>query len=253
MDDKDIVLLGDCIATGTDVLLPEIINQPDCTTDDNGTKENYEKQLIKWFLQNKNTKIQIQNILKESYLFKIAQEKSLAWPAYIDGCLNLAVVGETFQGMHKKIKSHIQNNKKPKLVIITDFSESHRCVVIRHNHQQYVVKRDLFYLDHKQDIWPKAVYAKFLDKVRSQEALGQQYQTRKNQKSLDQLTKFLNFHQIPYKFCWFRQTNHYLSIDKHDFTSLAQPYKNHEGKDICSKKLAYQSQMADVIKKSLKI
>ena len=138
---SNILLFGDCIATGQDVLLPEITGVPDMISDALSFRD-LEKQLVIWFLKQNKEKIKMKDLVRLSYKTKIKKEKELAWPAYIPNLTNLAVAGETFQGIHKKIKKYLEENKKPDLVIITDFSKSHRCIVINYDSQQYVVKRD---------------------------------------------------------------------------------------------------------------
>ena len=103
------IVIGDCVATGTDVLLPEITGDPDClATDiaDESVVTTMVKDVSKWFLKNNKSKVHINDLADSSFTLKLQREKSLAWPSHIPNCVNLAVAGETFQGMHKKIKEY---------------------------------------------------------------------------------------------------------------------------------------------------
>jgi hypothetical protein len=249
-----IIVIGDCVATGTDVLLPEITGNPDCLgTDiaDESVALTMAKEIHNWFLKNNKSKVHINDIADLSLTLKLQREKSLAWPSHIPNCVNLAVAGETFQGMHKKIKEHIKSKPKPALVLITDFSESHRCVVINHKSQKYVVKRDLNVLENKQKIWPKVVYDQFVKKAKQQENYGEEYQKRKHQKSFTMLTKLLDKENIQYEFLMFRKCNTYLTEKRHDFTKFPNWYSDSGGNHMCSRKLLAQEEIASYIKDTL--
>ena len=241
---SNILLFGDCIATGQDVLLPEITGVPDMISDALSFRD-LEKQLVIWFLKQNKEKIKMKDLVRLSYKTKIKKEKELAWPAYIPNLTNLAVAGETFQGIHKKIKKYLEENKKPDLVIITDFSKSHRCIVINYDSQQYVVKRDFNFIEFDQFIWPNNVYTMFIERLKQQETFGETYQKRKNKKSFNILIKFLEQNKIPHKFLIFRKYNTYLSEDFIDYSDLPKKYTNTQGKDVCSLKLQQQKGIAE--------
>lgn len=243
--ESNILLFGDCIANGHDVLLPEITGMPDIISDGVDVQKNLDKQLVKWFLKQNKEKIEMKDIVRLSYKAKIKKEKELSWPAYIPNLTNLAVTGETFQGVHKKIKKYLEENKKPDLVIITDFSKSHRCIVINHDSQQYIVKRDFNFIEFDQFIWPNNVYIMFMERVKQQETFGEIYQKRKHKKSFNLLIKFLKQNKIPHKFLIFRKYNTYLSEDFIDYSDLTKNYTNTQGKDVCSLKLQQQKGIAE--------
>ena len=108
MQDSHIVLLGDCIATGQSMLWPEITGDKDFVSDaiDCAKDKVLEKKLVSWYLKNYKEKINLGSVIDHSLKAKLNKEKSMSWVTGIPGCLNLAVAGETFQGMHKKIKKN---------------------------------------------------------------------------------------------------------------------------------------------------
>lgn len=246
-----IIIIGDCVATGTDVLLPEITGNKAClATDiaDESVATTMVKDVSKWFLKNNKSKVHVNDISGLANTLKLQKEKSLAWPSHIPECVNLAVAGETFQGMHKKIKEYLKSNTKPKQVLITCISSTHRCVVINYKSQKYVVKRDLNFLEKTQKIWPKVVYDQFVEKTKQQENYGEEYQKRKHQKSFIMLTKLLDKEKIQYEFLMFRKYNAYLTEKRHDFTMFPNWYSDSSGNHMCSRKLLAQEYIASHIK-----
>lgn len=245
MTNSQIVLLGDCIATGQSLLWPEISGDKDFVADAVDCVENktLEKKLVAWYLKNRKEKLQINSVIHQSLKAKINKEKSMSWVAHIPGCLNLAVAGETFQGMHKKIKKIITENKKPSLVLITCFAASHRCVVINQNNQKFVVKREVALLEKEQRIWPDEVYKEYVSRVRKQELYGEEFQKRKNKKSFTMLIKLLDQSRIPYKFLLFRKYNRYISDQFVDLSDLIATYSNN-GHEQLTRKLEAQPEIA---------
>jgi hypothetical protein len=246
MHDPQVVLLGDCIATGQSLLWLEITGDNSFAGDDIATAKDktLEKKLVAWYLKNNKAKVDINNIIHQSYKLKIKKEKEMSWASHIPGCLNLAVAGETFQGMHKKIKKQITGGIKPSMVLITCFAPEHRCVVINQNNLQHVVKRDMGLLESDQYIWPTEVYKDFIDRVKGQELLGEQFQKRKHKKSFKLLIKLLDQHKIPHKFLLFRKYNKYLSDQYVDLTDLPETYRNNDGHENLSRKLEAQPEIA---------
>lgn len=245
MADPKVVLLGDCIATGQNLIWLEILGDVNFSGDilENAEDKDREKKLKLWFLKNNKEKINFDNLNREIYKMKIKKEKSMSWVSKIPNCVNLAVAGETFQGMHKKIKRIIAENSKTSMVLITCFSKGHRCVVINHENQKFVVKRESELLHREQYVWPNKIYEKFINKVNYQETFGEKFQRRKNKKSFDLLVKLLDKHQIPYKFLLFRKYNRYLSDQYVDLSDMKLSYRTHDG-EILSKKLSAQEDIA---------
>tara|TARA_R110000823_G_C15797519_1_gene486808 strand:+ start:84 stop:854 length:771 start_codon:yes stop_codon:yes gene_type:complete len=246
MSDSQIVILGDCIATGQGLLWPEITGDKDIAVDYIEVLKNkdFKKKLVSWYLKNNKEKVDFNSIIHHSYKSEIKKEKDMSWVSHIPNSLNLAVAVETFQGMHKKIKKIILENRKPSMVLITCFSEEHRCVVINQNNQKFVVKRDINFWELDQHIWPTEIYQKFMTKLNDQELLGDQFQRRKNKKSFDMLTRLLDHHQIPYKFLLFRKCNSYISTQYVDLSDLHAKYRNHDGRDLATRKLEVQPEIA---------
>jgi len=242
---QKIIVLGDCIATGQDLLLPEIKKVKNCNSNFLGLDKFTEKQMVKWFLDNnKKHSLKIKDVIRLSYQYKIHKEKQIAWPSFIKNCENFSVAGETFQGMHNKIKNYLRLNKKPDLVFITDFSLPHRCVVVNFANKKYVVKRDLNLLNKDQYIWSNQVYKIFLSKVATQELKGFRFQQRKNKKSFKMLIKLLKEHDIQFKFLLFHTENKYITNQFIDLSDLVKFYKNKDGSENCLKKLHQQRVIA---------
>jgi len=246
MTGPSIVLVGDCIATGESLLWPEISGDKEFVGNaiESLKDKTLEKKLAAWYVRQNKEKIDFANIIHHSYKTKIKKEKEMSWVSHIPECLNFAVSGETFQGMHKKIKKQIAEVGKPSMVLITCFSPSHRCVVINHNNQRHVVKRDMYLLEHDQHLWPTEVYKLFTNRVKHQELLGEQFQKRKTKKSFKLLIKLLDQHRIPHKFLLFRKYNKYLSDQYVDLTDLPETYINNDGHENLSRKLEAQPQIA---------
>jgi hypothetical protein len=246
MSDSQIVLLGDCIATGQGVLWPEITGDKNFVADalDCVKNKSLEKKLILWYLKNHKEKIDIKDILHHSHKAKIKKEKDMSWVSHIPNCLNLAVAGETFQGMHKKIREFIKENITPSMVLITCFAAEHRCVVVNQNNKKFVVKRDLGLLEDEQKIWSAEVYNQFVAKTKDQELLGKQFQKRKNKKSFLILTKLLDENHIPYKFLLFRKEMSYISDQHVDLSDLPSMYRENNGYESLTRKLQAQPHIA---------
>ena len=49
----NILLLGDCIAVGQNLLMPEITNNKDIRVPEFNVNKQFEKEIVKWFLKNK--------------------------------------------------------------------------------------------------------------------------------------------------------------------------------------------------------
>lgn len=243
-----VVVLGDCIATGYNVLLHEILDDDNLLHPEYGLNEEQEKKFGIWFLS-QNIKIKAENIKQQAYAYKLEQEMNLAWPSLIPGCTNLASQNETFLGMFYKIKEYLKRQKKPKLVLLTDFSPTHRCVVIN-NDGKHIVQNDIALIHDQQHTWKPGVYDQFKKKIIKQESFGEKYQKRKTKLSFDILRKFLKINQIPYKFLMFKQHNTYLTKNYIDCTDLIKTYtvgKQHH----CKNKLKAQILIAKHVEKHI--
>jgi hypothetical protein len=238
-----ILVLGDCIANGLNVLWSEI-TQTHFTTESLRNEMSAELQVhLKNWSGLEDLK-QAKKYLKE-------KEKMHSWPSYIENCINLSVTNETFQGMHKKLKKYLSENSKPDLVLLTDYTPSHRCVVVRYNNVQYVVKRDLRLLDEEQEIWPSQVYEIFKKKVHLQEKKGALFQTRKMLKSFRQLEKLLKFHRIYYKLLVFRHENQNISDNFIYCNQLLDLYKLPGNIEDVTAKLKAQKTICEFVMNNL--
>jgi Holliday junction resolvasome RuvABC DNA-binding subunit len=235
-----ILILGDCIASGENVLLSKV------TGIDNYVAEGLNhKLLVK--LQDKVMGWSGQTNFKDAKTFLRHQEKLHSWPAQIPNSTNLSVSGETFQGMHKKLREYLKNNSKPDLVLITDFSQTHRSVVVNYQNNQYVVKRDINLLNEDQSIWEDCIYDMFQVKCRQQEDYGQQFQNKKTKKSFRQLQSLLKYHDIDYKFLVFRHANRSIDSNYIWCNTFLDLYKVGGGREDCDAKLNAQTDIAEFI------
>tara|TARA_R100000027_G_scaffold9452_1_gene6792 strand:+ start:493 stop:1221 length:729 start_codon:yes stop_codon:yes gene_type:complete len=237
------ILLGDCAATGEDILLPAITGINDLTEDDRRDPKKFEKQIILWYLKNSKNKTDIESISHQAYLYKIKKEKELAWPMLLGIDQNLAVVGETWQGMHNKLKKYLANNPAPEVVMATDFASGHRCVVINRDGRQYVVRRELAFIEMPQRVYPLDIYDVFVDKYKQQEVHGPEYQNRKNRKSLALFAKLCEKHKITLKVLIFRkETLNMEHMTQYQLTDCTHLEK-------CLNTLEGQKTIAEYIKK----
>lgn len=246
---RQILILGDCIATGQNCLMPEITGEE--IFPDFAVNSNFEKDIILWYLKNnKKDKKNANDLLKLAYAYKRSKEKEIAWPALLDQpVINLAVSGETFQGMHHKIKNYIEKNNKPDLILITDFYHEHNCVVVNKN-KKFVVKRDTAFIDQPQDVYPPDVYEIFKTRANEQRHKGTNYQIRKTIKSFYQLEKVLEKNNINYRLLCFRNYHKkYIWYNKNfvDCTEFISKYRS-TNEDNCIKKLQAQKFIADFLK-----
>lgn len=249
-ESNKILVLGDCIATGQNLIWSEVLDNDGSPVDTlyDAEDDNREKRLHSWLLKNHNGKINFDNLMREVYKVKIKKEKGMSWVSKIPNSVNLSVVGETFTGMHKKLKNFLSDNHKPSTVLITCIARGHRGVVINHGGQKYVVKREIALLNREQYIWPGEIYDKFVAIVKQQEKFGKEFQQRKNKKSLDLLIRLLDQHQIPHKFLLFRKYNQYLSNQYVDLSDLMAQYRNSndDGESVI-KKLHAQNDIAEKV------
>ena len=246
-ESNKILVVGDCIANGQNLLLPEILSKDEVEGDNLKISQEpgFNKKLLAWYLKKSKSKTHdAYKLLADALKFKRQQEKELSWVKHLPDSVNLTGNGETFQVMHKKLRDYLNDHGKPKFVLITDFSPSHRCVVINADGEQHVVKRDDTFLDQEQEIVPKNIYELFLSSVEKQKKYGEEYQKRKNLKSFDMLIRLLGHHDIQWRFLIFRPENSYLLHRGHDMTKFLLAVQSSNGYDLCTKKLSVQEEIA---------
>ena len=106
-------------------------------------------------------------------------------------------------------------------------------------------------LKQTQNIYPRNVYNKFLNKIKEQELLGEKYQLRKNIKSYNLLTKFLKLNGIDYKFFVFNEKHKAFSKEFIDCTHLEKLYRLEDGTVDFQLKSKAQRHIADFVKKHI--
>jgi len=237
------LLVGDCIATGFNCLMHEIIQEETVVMSDLQRISKFEQQIVKWFLshrKNKN-KIAFTEIIDEAYAYKRQYEINVAWPGYLKNPIkNLAVFGETYEGMLIKTKQYIADYDKPDMIIITDFTETHHGHYINLNNKEYYVKRDSHLLDKPQKTWPNDVYNIFKEKVKEELQYSKTYHFKKHQKELESFIDYLTKNNLNHKLCIFREwTKKIVNVDYIDCVFLTERYitntKNGEEVDTKTK------------------
>lgn len=263
---QDIVLLGGCIHMGTDLLLLEIMDDKNYVIPKGGAKsKGIAKKVTGWFLKHKegqNTKFE--NIIRESFALKEKKEKELAWTSYLNSCVNLSDICETFQGMHVKLKHYLQHNKKPAVVLVQlDIGDDHRAVTINKNSQKHVVSETIEMQGSNKSKFGKDIYKRAMEMIKNQEHNGKKWVLQKTIRSLYMLIKLLDSQGIPFKFLRMdlganlfaehvEKSHAELINDRYiDLTKFYRLYHTSEGQQILSKKLTLQKDIADCVKKEL--
>ena len=251
------LLVGDCIATGFNCLMHEIIQEETVVMSDLQRFTKFEQPIVKWFLQKNKDKINFEEIVDKAYAYKRQYEINVAWPSYFKNPIkNLAVFGETYEGMLIKTKQYIAEYGKPNLIIITDFTESHHGNYVNLNNKEYYVKRDRQLLDEPQKTWPNDVYNIFKEKVKEELQYDSTYHYKKHQKELESVIEYLTKNNLNYKFCIFREWTKKIvnNIDYIDCIFLTERYiTNANNGEEVDTKIKYQTQklIANYIEKRL--
>ena len=76
------LLVGDCIATGFNCLMHEIIQEETVVMSDLQRFTKFEQPIVKWFLQKNKDKINFEEIVDKAYAYKRQYEINVAWPSY---------------------------------------------------------------------------------------------------------------------------------------------------------------------------
>lgn len=253
-----ILILGDCIATGQNCLLEEIIGTHPLFIENDFQRMDKEREkfVMAWFLKNyfKNkdgvTSLKYQDIFVLAKKKKLEEEKKLAWPNFIKADVtNLSVAGETFEGMQQKLKFYLYDNNFPDLVLLTDFDDTHCCAVVNSQNKKYIVKRPYSLIEEPQSIWPDEVYEKFKKVIKKQANL-RNFFLRKNKKSLYQLKKFMKYQNLKFKFVCFQEWFKKIETSYIDCTQFVQTYKIQNITNI-GKKKKLQPYIAEYVYKNI--
>jgi len=265
---QKVILLGGCIHMGQNLLLPEIMGNKDYVLPRGGLdSKGIAKTVLTWFLKNKKRqKTKRENLVRESFALKEKKERALSWTSYLDSCVNLADVSETFQGMHMKLKNYLQNNEKPEIVLIQlDIGDNHRGVTINHNSQKHVVNEIIEMLGTNKSKFTRETYNKAIEKIKTQEHNGKKWILKKTMRSLHMLVKLLDNEEIPFQFLRMdlsanllekHENKAHRQIIKHryiDLTKIYQMYHNNEGTEKKNKKLSIQRDIANYVKMHLNL
>jgi len=256
---KKILILGDCIATGQNCLLEEITGIHPLYIEDDFQRMDQQRQkfVIAWFIKNNKNKINLQSLIYNEILNlakqeKLRLEKEISWPSLIAAeVTNLSAAGETFQGMHYKLKTYLHNNVYPDLILLTDFDDTHSCVVVNYLNKKYIVKRTTALINEPQDFYPIEVYEKFKKISLNYLTKDKNIFLRKNQKSLYYLKKFIETKKIKYNIVSFQPWLKNIEKEFIDCNNLVKEYK-YGNKTNIGKKKELQTIIAKYIYEKIK-
>lgn len=250
-----ILVLGDCIATGQNCLIHNILEQEDCVRQDFNLVDNKEEQAMlgKWYLSNRDKTIKINKdtLFREAFKFKREQEKLVAWPTYLnaESVINLCVSGESFMGMAVKLKKYLENNKLPDLVLITDIAKTHYCYYTNYEGNKIPIKRDILFVDEDQTLYPSEAYKKFQKSVDKQVKQGEKYWIKKNNRLIKVLEDNLKIFNLNYEYIFFRSISKNFLTSKQPIESyhLSSLYTNSDHSISTKKKLEAQMIIAELV------
>lgn len=256
----NILVLGDCIGNGQNVLVHTILEQDDCVQQDFSmiSDKKQEKFLIKWYLKNRDKKIPVHKdtMVSEALKFKREQEKLFSWPKFLNtaNLFNLCVDGESFMGMTIKLNKFILENGKPDLVLITDIARTHYCYYTNYNGEKKAIKRDILFVDQEQNLYPKEAYKKFQNNVEKQVRQGEHFWIRKNNKLIKVLENNLQYNNLRYEFVFFRSISKRYEVSKKPINAyhFMPTYTNPDQTISTKKKLETQKNIAEYVSTFLK-
>lgn len=250
-----ILVLGDCIATGQNCLIHNILEQEDCLRQDfnliNDKKE--QAMLGKWYLINRDKTIKMnkKTLFSEAFKFKREQEKLVAWPTYLnaESIVNLCVSGESFMGMTVKLKKYLENNKMPDLVLITDIARTHYCYYTNYEGKKIPIKRDISFVDEDQHLYPPTAYKKFQKSVDAQVKQGEKYWIKKNNRLIKILENNLKTFNLNYEYVFFRSISKNFLTSRQPIESyhLLSLYTDSDQSISTKKKLETQQIIAELV------
>jgi hypothetical protein len=260
-----VVTLGDCSSNGNNILA-HLVNGDDTTVMTYSLQ--YHKKfdpIIKWFLQNKKQGSIIYNgYLSPTNLKSVAlkhlrqQEIENSWPNHLqfENCVNFSLNGNHFGYYLIQIKRYLQENPKPKLVLITDYTPDHMFLYFKNNGNRYQLLVNHTYLEDEYDKFkhkhPEHLHSIVLEKIQREHNLGRDYAMRKSQRMLSVLEKFLAQQNIPSVRVMFRQefTSIFSTSKVIDLRQIKDSWlsgnDDYSG-DLCKIKLEAQKTCSDIV------
>lgn len=210
------VILGDCKSNGQNTIAWKTCNDYNITVEFSLQYGNITQPVIEWYLKERSRGVYtepismkyIQNIAFKKYKL---YERQFAWPNYLNfnKVYNLSTTGTTYQGYIADIKNHLEQNKKPTCVCITDITDDHIYIRVNDNGVKHnsPVFQSFLNSEYNPELIPYSlnIYNKRQQYARKEIAAGQDYLNRKNAHSFYLLTKLLDNHNIPYFFLKFRE------------------------------------------------
>lgn len=248
----NVLVLGDCIATGQNCLAHIILGHDVNLLDFNRFDEGKQPELLKWYIEqrkihNITDAITMDNMVAKAYKYKSKVEREVSWPNCLPHTVkNLSAAGETFQGMYLKLK-----DQKPDLVLLTDFSISHIGIYVNYNGKHFV-KRDKSFVKQAQTTYDPNLYAVFEKKANIEQHKPVSYFQRKNKKAFRILQKYIQDQGLKYRFCRFHEHSKDIITDPNiiDCTHLPKSYTINNTVSP-KKKLEHQQVIADYIQEQM--
>lgn len=264
---KTILILGDCHSDGNNCLAHQILNNDDLVIDWSLQHHKQHKEVIVWMLnQLKNQptqqKIPVQTLEQNAWNFLRQKELEVAWPALINNynVVNLSRRGAHFLGHFKHLKSYLQNNIKPDLVILTDTHLEHIVVTLHHEGRLRIFEKAMNY---DASSWNSKLYDKFThDRIESlvkkQLTKPRAWLKRRFKLAHYFLMRFLQQQGIP---CVYMTFGNFDPDDNEFFVNLMPVdidcqtswsiYRPNQYQEICHAKLQQQPVIAKQVEKFL--
>ena len=141
-----ILILGDCASSGSNVLTGEITGDPKCTIEYSLTwRGQYINDLILWYLrrtQESREKVLIHDIPMQAINYLHEQEMRNSYWKFIDHSVkNCSKNGATAGGYFKRLKKYESKKGKPDVIFVTDYGINHNWQVVNHKGSKYFFER----------------------------------------------------------------------------------------------------------------
>tara|TARA_R110001592_G_scaffold20761_9_gene83913 strand:- start:3271 stop:4242 length:972 start_codon:yes stop_codon:yes gene_type:complete len=186
--------------------------------------------LTQWYLKETNSDI---NDFENSQHLKTAAIKYLkqrelanSWVNLLDyhqGTIyNYSLNGNHFGNYLIRVRKHIEQYGKLKLILITDYSQDHIFTYVKHSGKSYpkLMSDSYLYMDYNDEsVFPQAVYEKRKQKYIKERDQTQEYRDRKSRRYQKLLERYLDSENIAYKYILYRDEN-FQFVEGKDFIDL---------------------------------
>jgi hypothetical protein len=194
-------------------------------------------------------------------------EEQRAWVHQLEnpqgGVYNYSVNGNHFGNYLLRIRKHMAQHGKPRLVLITDYEQDHIFTNLWHAGQRYtaLMSSRYLYMDHdEQAVVPEEVYNLRRKQYVYEKNKPRQYRDRKSRRYQALLEKYLEQEGIPYVYILYMHEN-LPFVAGRDFIDLRHIYDSWyldkhgerypEGHN-CKKKFDTQAECARIVQDSIR-